>query len=172
MCVERLFAFRSTYARARSIRQDPITLLVIDQIRDHDLIEHLFMHGWIEDRHKRFYAPVEVARHQVGRGNVDMGFGVRQIMPATEAKDTRMFEKPADNRLHPDAIGETLYSRPQTTNAANDKIYVHAGLTCLIKGVDNFGIDQGIAFCPNRTRLAGFHKGDFLRDMIEKPLLE
>src|ERR687888_172955 len=50
MRIERLFIFRLLYANARTIGQNQITLLVIEQIGNHDLIEDLLMHGRIEDR--------------------------------------------------------------------------------------------------------------------------
>src|ERR1700724_4791269 len=50
MRIERLFVFRRFYARARTVRQDAVALLIIDQIRDHDLIEDLLMHGRIANR--------------------------------------------------------------------------------------------------------------------------
>ena len=38
------------YAIGGTIRQDAPALLVIDKIRNHDLIQHLLMHGGVEDR--------------------------------------------------------------------------------------------------------------------------
>ena len=66
MRIKRLFVFRRFYARARTVRQDPVALLIIDQIGDHDLIKDLLMHGRIENRQQRFDSPVEIALHQVG----------------------------------------------------------------------------------------------------------
>src|SRR5512138_2087951 len=47
MGVERLLALDRDYAGAAAIGQDPPALLIILQIRDHDLVENLLMHGGI-----------------------------------------------------------------------------------------------------------------------------
>src|SRR5258707_10191177 len=61
--VERLFARRDLDTGRRAVRQQRPALLVVLEIGDHDLIEHLLMDGGIEDRAQRFDAPLEIARH-------------------------------------------------------------------------------------------------------------
>ena len=63
------------------------------------------MHGRIEDRQQRLDSPVEIARHQIGRRNIDMRLGMRQIVAAAEAINPGMFEKPADDRFDPYVFG-------------------------------------------------------------------
>src|SRR5262245_61459706 len=65
--VEWLFARRGLDTRGGAVRQEVPTLLVILEIRDHDLVEHLLMDGRIENRAQRLDSPVEIARHHVGR---------------------------------------------------------------------------------------------------------
>src|SRR5215831_9756658 len=48
--IERFLARRGLYAGRTAVRQDRPTLLIILQIRDHNLIQNLFMHSWIENR--------------------------------------------------------------------------------------------------------------------------
>src|ERR1043166_2202169 len=65
--VERFLARGGLYARGTSIRQELPALLVILEVRDHDLAENLLMHGGIENRTQDFDPAVEIARHHVGR---------------------------------------------------------------------------------------------------------
>src|SRR5262249_62239623 len=108
MGVERLVLCPSGDARARTIRQDVIALLIINQICDHDLAKDLFMDGWIKHRQQRLDAPVEITRHEVGGRKIDMRLWVRQIMAAAKAIDSGMFEKAADNGLHPYVFRQPL----------------------------------------------------------------
>src|SRR3972149_2562109 len=76
--VERLFARRGLYARGTAIRQELPALLVVLEIRHHDLAEHLLMHGGVENRQQHLDPAVEIARHHVGGGNVERGFRIRE----------------------------------------------------------------------------------------------
>ena len=160
------------YARARTVRQDPVALLIVDQIGDHDLTEDLLMHGRIEDRQQGLDSAVEIARHEVGGRNIDMRLGMRQIVAAAEAINPRMFEKPADDRFDPDVFGQALDTRPEAADSAHDEVDIDPRVACFIEGVDDLGIDKGIAFCPDRAGLARFDEGDLLRDMFEQPWLQ
>ena len=71
--VERLFARRGLDAHRGAVRQEVPALLVVLEIRHHDLVEHLLVHGGIEDRTEHLDAAVEIARHHVGGGDVDRG---------------------------------------------------------------------------------------------------
>src|SRR3954452_17577168 len=57
--VERFFARRGLYARRTAVRQDLPALLVVLEIRQHDLPEHLLVHGRIEDRAQSLDPAVE-----------------------------------------------------------------------------------------------------------------
>src|SRR6478735_3888440 len=61
MGVEMFLALGGDYALARSVGQDPVGLLVVDQIGDHDLVENLLVDGRIEDRQHDLDAAVEIA---------------------------------------------------------------------------------------------------------------
>jgi len=67
MGVEEFLARGRLYARGTAVGQELPTLLVVLEIRHHDLAEDLLVHGGIEDRAQYFNAPVEIARHHVGR---------------------------------------------------------------------------------------------------------
>src|SRR5262245_387202 len=104
--IEGLLARRRLYARRGPIRQDLPGLLVILEIGDHDLVQNLLVHGRIENRAHRLDPAVEVARHQVGRRDVDRGLRVRQAVPVAEAIDAAVLEEAADNRGDADAGGQ------------------------------------------------------------------
>src|SRR6185312_931924 len=59
MGVERFLAQRRLYARRTAVGQELPALLVVLEIRYHDLPEHLLVHGRIEDRTQHFDSPVE-----------------------------------------------------------------------------------------------------------------
>ena len=92
------------------------------KIRDHDLVEHLLMHGRIEDRAQRLDAAVEIARHHVGRGDVDRGLRVRQAVAGAEAIDAAVLEEAADDRLDPDVLRQARHAGPQAADAAHHEI--------------------------------------------------
>src|SRR5918997_4822106 len=48
--VERLFARRRLYAHRRAIRQELPALLVVLEVGEHDLVEHLLVHRRVENR--------------------------------------------------------------------------------------------------------------------------
>src|SRR5580692_6595431 len=99
MSVELFFARRGLDAARRTISEKLPALLVVLQIRYHDLIEHLLVHGGIEDRAQRLDAAVEVTRHHVGRRDVDRGLCVRQRVTGAEAIDATMLQETPDDRL-------------------------------------------------------------------------
>src|SRR5664279_6071061 len=111
--VERFLARRGLYARGTAVRQELPTLLVILEVRGHDLAEHLLVHGRIENRAKHFDPAVEIARHHVGGGNIDRRLGVRQAVAGAEAIDAAVFEEAADDRFHPDIVGQPRHARAQ-----------------------------------------------------------
>ncbi len=81
--------------------QDP-ALLIVDQIGDHHLVQHLRMNRRIFDRHHIFDPPIEIARHPVGRADVDPGLAVRQPGAVGEYEDAAVLEEAADDRFYPD----------------------------------------------------------------------
>src|SRR6185312_2696083 len=104
--VEGFLARRRLYARGGAVRQERPALLAVLEIRHHDLPEHLFVHGGIEDRAQHFDAAVEIARHHVGRRNINRRLGMRQRVAVAEAIDAAVLEEAADDRLHPDVLGQ------------------------------------------------------------------
>src|SRR5664279_273788 len=170
--IKRLFVFGRLYAPARTIRQDPVALLIVEQIGDHDLTENLLMHGRIENRQHCLDSAVEIARHEVGRRNINMCLGVRQIMAATKTIHPGMFEKPADDRFDPYVFGQALDTWSEAANPAHDEVNIDPRVACFVESIDDLWIDKGIAFCPDRAGLAGFDEGDLLSNMFEKPRFE
>src|ERR1700760_2183486 len=67
--VEGLFARRDLDTDRRAVRQEGPALLVVLEVGDHDLIEHLLVDSIVEDRAQRLDASLEIARHHVGGGD-------------------------------------------------------------------------------------------------------
>src|SRR5262249_34281508 len=115
--VERLFAGRRLYARRGAIGQELPALLIVLEIGHHDLVEHLGVHGRVEDGAEHFHATIEVARHEIGGGDVDRRLGVRQWIAGPEAIDAAVLEKAADDRLDADAVGKPRHARAQAADS-------------------------------------------------------
>ena len=125
-------------------------LRLILEIGDHDLVQHLLMHGRIVDRNQGLDAAVEVARHPVRRGDVDLGLRRRQSMTRAEADDAAMLEEAADDALYPDVLGQAGHARPQAADAAHDELDLHARLAGAVERVDHARIDQRVELGPDR----------------------
>src|SRR6266568_4237052 len=134
--VERFLAGGGLYARRSAVRQELPALLVVLEIRHHDLVEHLLVHRRVEHRAQHLDAAIEVARHEVGGGNVDRGPRVRQRMTGPEAIDPAVLEEAADDRFDPDALGQSRHSRPQAADAAHDEVDLDAGARGGVERVD------------------------------------
>src|SRR5882757_9020107 len=91
--VEGLLALGRSYPIRRAVWQQFPALLVVLEIRYHDLVEHLLVHGRIENRAQHLDAAVEVARHHVGGRDVDRGLGMRQAVARAEAVDAAVLEE-------------------------------------------------------------------------------
>ena len=65
--VEELFARGRLYARGTAVGQELPALLIVLKVRHHDLAQDLLVHGGIKDRAQHLNAPVEIARHHIGR---------------------------------------------------------------------------------------------------------
>src|SRR6516162_3577630 len=97
MGIERRLVWPGFDTLARPLRSEAPALLIVAQIGDHDLLEDLLVHGRVVDRQHRFDSAVEIARHQIRRGDIDMGLLVRKSMTAAEAIDAAMLEETPDD---------------------------------------------------------------------------
>src|SRR6185437_14875135 len=122
MGVEKLFARAGLYARGTAIGQELPALLVVLEVRDHDLAENLLVHGGIENRTQDFDAPVQIAGHHVGGGKIDRSFRMRQRMACAKTINTSVLEEPADDRFDPDIFRQTGYAGPQAADSAYHEV--------------------------------------------------
>jgi hypothetical protein len=89
------------------------------------------------DRRDDLHPAIEVARHPVRRPEVDL---LVAVVP--EIEDSRMLEKAPDDARHLDAIADSGNSRAQATNAADDKIDIHASLRRVVEVLDKLRVDE------------------------------
>ena len=68
---ENLLIRRRDDALACSILQNRPALGIVEQIGEQDLLKYLLVQRRVEDSKQGFDTAVEIARHQVGRGNID-----------------------------------------------------------------------------------------------------
>src|SRR3546814_5706877 len=71
----------------------PISLLVVEQIGDHHLIEDLVVDGMVLDRQHIFDTAIEIARHPVRRGNEQFRVVVGQRIAVAERSEERRVGK-------------------------------------------------------------------------------
>src|SRR5258708_17663635 len=83
--IEGFLSLRGFYAIRGAVGQKFPALLVVLEIRHHDLLEHLLVHGGIEDRTEHLDPAIKGARHQVGGRDVDRGLGRGQAVAPSEA---------------------------------------------------------------------------------------
>src|ERR1700736_3969157 len=95
--IERLLAGGGLYAHRGAVRQELPALLVVLEVGDHDLTEHLLVHRRIEDRAQHLDPAVEVARHQIGGRDIDRRARMRQDVAGAEAEDAAVLEEAADD---------------------------------------------------------------------------
>src|SRR5262245_38443904 len=138
--VERLLARRARYAHGGAIGQDLPALLVVLEIGDHDLIEHLLMDGRIEDRAHDLDPPVEVARHQVGGSDIDRRLAMRQAVATAEAEDAAVLEEAANDGFHADIVRQSFDPRTQAADAAHDEVDLDARPRSLVERIDDVGV--------------------------------
>ena len=150
-----------------AVRQDPPALLVVGEVGDHDLVEHLLVHGRIEDRHDRLDAPVEVARHHVGRADIDQRLRRRQAMAVAEAEDAGVLEEAADDRLDADVLRQAGNAGPQAADAAHDEVDLDAGRAGVVERVDDLRIDERVQLHPDAAGPARLGVADLARDQLE-----
>src|SRR5262245_26128729 len=67
--IERLLALRRANALGGTVAEDAPALLVVLEVRHHDLIQDLLVHRGIRDRHHHLDAAVEIAGHHVRRAD-------------------------------------------------------------------------------------------------------
>src|SRR5215471_4180958 len=151
--VERLLAGRGLYARRGAVRQEPPALLVVLEIGHHDLVEHLGVHGRVEHGAEHLDATIEVARHEVGGGDVHSCLGVRQRVAGSEAIDAPVLEEAADDRLDANAVGKPRSAWAQAADSAYNEIDLDAGARGGVERVDDLRVDQRIHLHPDRRRL-------------------
>src|SRR5229473_1798572 len=141
--------------RIRAVRRQVPALQRIAQIGHHDLVEDLAMHGHILDRHQRLDAPIEIARHPVGRADEHLGLVRRQPVAVAEADDPAMFEKASDDALDPDIVRHSGNARPQATDPTHHEVDADPALRGLVQEIDDRRVDERIELGPYLRRLAG-----------------
>ena len=85
----------------------------------------------VGDAHQRLDPPVEVAVHQVGRADPELG-----VVAGAEPVDPRVLQEPAEDRAHPDVLRQPGHARPERAHAADQQIDCDAGGGGTVERVD------------------------------------
>src|SRR3984893_2007557 len=157
------------YAFVYSARRQAPALKGVAKVRHHDFVQHLAVYSGVFYRHQSLYAPVEIARHPIGGADEYLCAIRRQLVAVAETNNSLMLEKAPDDALDPDIVGEARDARPQTADAAHDKINAHPRLRSLIEKIDDRRVDEGIHLCPYLGRLALFRVVELGFDELDQP---
>src|SRR5215469_5317934 len=95
----------------------------VGQIGSHDLLANAVAQHSILYREHDFDALVEITRHPVGAGQIDL-----LLPPIGEIKNAAVLEKTPHNAAHANAIADAANAGPQRADAAHDQIDFDAGL--------------------------------------------
>src|SRR5438067_10704599 len=90
------------YAVIGAVRRQAPALQSVAEIRHHNLVQHLPVHGLVLDRDERLDPPVEIPRHPVGGTDEDLAMIRRQLVAIGEADDAAVLQEAADDALYPD----------------------------------------------------------------------
>src|SRR5829696_6859562 len=170
VCVEWLLVPAGPDPLARTGGLYRPALLVVEEVRQHDLVEDLLMHGRVDDRQQGLDAPVEVAGHQVRRGDVDVRLRVRQAVAVAEAVDAGMLQEAPNDRLDADGLRQAGDAGPQAADAPHYEVDLNAGGARAVEGVDDGRVDERVALAPDCRRPAGLGVGRLLRDVLQEAL--
>ncbi len=103
-----------------------------------------------DDRHGELDAVVEVARHQVGGGDVD-----RVLAVALEGVDARVLEQPPDDRDDADVLRDAGHAWAQAADAAHVEVDLHAGLRGAVERADAAAVDERVHLHRDPRRRVG-----------------
>ena len=95
----------------------------VGEVRGQDLVVDAGFGGRVADGEGDFAALEEIARHPVGRAEVDF-----VVAAVGEVEDAGVLEEAADNRADANAVGQPLDARAQNAEAADDEVDLDAGL--------------------------------------------
>src|SRR5262249_54378709 len=166
--VERLLTLRRPNPLRPAVRQDAPALLVVLEIRNHDLVHDLLVHRRVGNRHHDLHAPIEIARHHVGGADIDEGPRRRQAVAGAEAVDAAVLQETADDALCTDVLRQSGHARSQAADAAHDEVDLHAGLTRLVQRIDDLRIDQRVELHPDGALAPGLGMGDLVADVRQE----
>ena len=85
------------------------------------------------------HAAVEVARHKIGGGNIELC-----VIATAKLINTAMLQKAADNTGDMDVFRLTGHTRQDAADAADDELHLHARTGSRRQLVDDFALGDGI----------------------------
>ena len=113
---------------------------VVGEVELEDLVEP-GAQAAVGDAQHRLDAPVEVARHEVGRADDVLGVVVAGL---AEAEDPRVLEVATDDRPHGDVLGQAGHAGAQAADAAHDEVDPRARRRRRVELVDHLGVDERV----------------------------
>src|SRR3954447_19424906 len=123
-------------------------------------IEQVVAQRRVLDRRHQLDPRVEVARHEVGRADVDLGLAV-----ALEGQDPRVLEEAADDRVDADVLRDARHARHQAADAADVQVDGHAGLRGAVQRADAAPVDQRVELHRDARRPPSLVRGHRALDL-------
>ncbi len=108
-------------------------------IRRQNLVVNARAGRRIAHREDHLAALEEVARHPVGRAEIDF-----VVAAVGEVEDARVLQEAADDGAHADAFRQAFDAGPQDAEAANDQVDLDSRLRGLVERLDDRGLEQGV----------------------------
>src|SRR5579884_1359355 len=119
--IERRLARRGDAPRVAAIGVQLARVDGVAQVRRQHDGAQVGGEGAIVDPEHRLHPPVEVALHEVGAAQVDLG-----RVAAAEGVDAAVLEEAADDADDAHRLAPTRDARPQAAGTAHDEVNVHA----------------------------------------------
>src|SRR5918995_2667185 len=108
-------------------------------------LEHLVEPGLelgIDHRREHLDAPVEVARHQVGR--TEQVARAAGAVAVGEPEDAGVLEVAPHDRPHPDRLRQPRHAGLEAADASHDQVDLDPRLRCGVQLLDHLGVDQTV----------------------------
>ena len=109
----------------------------IGQIGCYDLAYNLGLGCCVFDLDQSFDSPMQIAVHPISRRNINPRFQTGQAVTIGKTYDSRMLQKPPDDRFHSDVFGEPLHSGPQSADTTHDQADFHPGLSSGVQRIND-----------------------------------
>src|SRR5579864_1087216 len=117
----------------------------------------------VQHRAKYFYALVEVTRHPIRAGNVDLLIAAIEVI-----EDPAVFQEAAHHAANGNVVADSGQARTQGTHPANNQVNLYSGLRRVVQGLNHILIQQRIHLGDNSCRASGTRMVGFTLNVLQR----